>query len=80
MVSIHIRAEGQIRRPPFGLSFPLAPVGRGKGEGGVVKLRFRPPTNRNDEEGTSLFVIPAVFGGYLSSVSPREIPAKTLQE
>ncbi len=73
----------------FWSKFPLAPVGRGKGEGGVVKWRFRPHPSRYDEEGTSSFVIPAVFepapaviggGGYLSTVSPREIPAKTSQE
>jgi hypothetical protein len=80
MVSIRIRAEGQSRRPPFGLSYPSPHWGEGRVRGGVVKWRFWPPTIRNDEEGTPSLVIPAVFGGYLSSVSPREIPAKSKQE
>jgi len=80
MVAIGLSAKSQSRRVTVSLEFPSPQWGEGLGEGGSVEGGFRPETSRNDEEGASLFVIPAVFGGYLSSVSPREIPAKSKQE
>ena len=61
MVAIGLSAKSQSRRVTVSLEFPSPQWGEGLGEGGSVEGGFRPETSRKDEEGASLFVIPASF-------------------